>query len=39
MVSDYLFYGNRERSLGEFQLDSRYELVYESGDIRIYRID
>jgi hypothetical protein len=37
--SDYLFYGSRERELGSFDLSSGFELVFESGDTRIYRID
>jgi uncharacterized membrane protein len=37
--SDYLFYGDRERALGELQLDPSFELVYESGSTRIYRIE
>ena len=37
--SDYLFYGSREREFGGFDLSSGFELVFESGDTRIYRID
>jgi hypothetical protein len=37
--SDYLYYGTREQGLGEFELSSGYELVFESGDTRIYKID
>jgi hypothetical protein len=37
--SDFLFYGSRERALGELDLSSGYELVFESGDTRIYRIE
>jgi hypothetical protein len=37
--SDFLFYGSRERELGELDLSSGYELVFESGDTRIYRIE
>jgi asparagine N-glycosylation enzyme membrane subunit Stt3 len=37
--ADYLFYGKRERSLGEINLNAGYELVFEAGDLRVYRIE
>lgn len=37
--SDYLYFGTRERKLGELELSSGYERVFESGDTRIYKID
>jgi hypothetical protein len=37
--SDFLYFGTRERKLGELELSSGYELVFESGDTRIYKID
>jgi hypothetical protein len=37
--SDYLLYGKRERSLGEVNIGDEFELIFESGDSRIYRID
>jgi hypothetical protein len=39
LVADYLFYGNRERRLGEINLNAGYELVFEVGDLRVYRIE
>ena len=36
--SDYLFYGDRERVLGELQLDQSFDLVFEAGSTRIYHI-
>ena len=36
--SDYLFLGKRERDLGEVEIGSGFEMVFESGEIRIYRI-
>ena len=37
--SDYLLYGKRERSLGQLNIGDEFELIFESGDSRIYRID
>ena len=36
--SDYLFLGKRERDLGEVEIGPGFEIVFESGEIRIYRI-
>jgi len=37
--ADYLFYGSRERRLGEIDLNAGYKLVFEAGDLRVYRIE
>jgi hypothetical protein len=37
--SDYLFYGTREDELGRFNPGLSFELVFESGETRIFRID
>ena len=36
--SDYLFLGKRERELGEVEIGPGFELVFESGEIHIFRI-
>lgn len=37
--SDYLFYSSREDELGRFDPGSSFELLFESGDTMIFRID
>lgn len=35
--ADYIFYGPREASLGSITLDPNYQLVYSSGNLKIYQ--
>lgn len=36
---DYLFYGDRERSLSKKNPESQFELLYETGEVQIFRLD
>jgi hypothetical protein len=36
--ADFIFYGNRERQLGEFNPSPGMQLVFDSGEVAIYSI-
>jgi hypothetical protein len=35
---DYIFYGSRERELGELNIGPEYKIVYSSGDMQIFEV-